>query len=87
MAVVTPEQKIEKACLNAKEKLESLGIEDKIQAELEYVIGSYGYDKNPKGLYEIGGKAFKALESYKSEFPRKVSKKLLSDIEGALKLS
>ena len=41
MAVVTPEQKIEKACLNAKEKLESLGIEDKIQAELEYVIGSY----------------------------------------------
>ncbi|MEL6561021.1 MAG: hypothetical protein AAFQ94_22710 [Bacteroidota bacterium] len=87
MAVLTPEQKIEKACINAKEKLESLGIEDKIQAELEYVIGSYGFDKNPVGLYEIGGKAYKALESFKTENPRKVSKKLLTDIEGALKLS
>lgn len=87
MAVLTPEQKIEKACINAKEKLESLGIEDQIQAELEYVIGSYGFDKNPVGLYEIGGKAYKALESFKTENPRKVSKKLLTDIEGALKLS
>lgn len=87
MAVITPEEKIEKACISAKEKLESLGIEDQIQAELEYVIGSYNFDKNPVGLYEIGGKAFKALEAYKTEHPRKVSKKLLSDIESALKLS
>jgi len=55
MAVVNPEQKIEKACLDAKVKLESLGIEEKIQAELDYVIGSYNFDKNPIGLYEIGG--------------------------------
>ena len=87
MAVVTPEQKIEKACIDAKEKLESLGIEEKIQAELEYVLGSYSYDKNPVGLYEIGGKAYKALESYKEDHPRKVSKKLLGDMEAALKLS
>ena len=69
MAVITPEEKIEKACISAKEKLESLGIEDQIQAELEYVIGSYNFDKNPVGLYEIGGKAFKALEAYKTEHP------------------
>ena len=64
-----------------------MGIEDQIQAELEFVIGSYNFDKNPVGLYEIGGKAYKALEAYKADYPRKVSKKLLSDIEGALKLS
>ncbi len=85
MAVVAPEQKIEKACLDAKEKLSSLGIEEKIQAELDFVIGSYNFDKNPIGLYEIGGKAFKVLEDFKKEHPRKVSKKLLNDIEIALK--
>jgi len=87
MAVLAPEQKIEKACFDAKKKLSSLGIEEKIQAELEYVIGSYNFDRNPVGLYEIGGKAFKALENFKKENPRKVSKKLLTEIEVALKPS
>ncbi len=85
MAVVSAEQKIEKACVEAKEKLESLGIEEQIQSELDYVLGSYSFDKNPVGLYEIGGKALKALEAYKADNPRKVSKKLITDIENALK--
>ena len=75
----------EKACIDAKSKLEKLGIEENIQAELAWVIGSYNYDKNPVGLYEIGNKALIALKDYKTEKPRLVSKKFIEDLEKAFK--
>ncbi|MEQ9423470.1 MAG: hypothetical protein RJQ09_03555 [Cyclobacteriaceae bacterium] len=74
----------EKACEEAKTKLEKLGIEEKIQAELAWVIGSYNYDKNPEGLYEIGNKALTALVDFKSQKPRLVSKKFIADLEKSL---
>lgn len=76
---------IEKSCVEAREKLGKIGIEEQIQAELDYVLGSYGYDKNPVGLYEIGAKALEALKSYKELKPRAVSKKLITDFEKALR--
>ena len=76
--------KAEKACLEAKTKLEKLGVEEKIQAELAWVIGSYNYDRNPEGLFEIGSKALDALKGYKTEKPRMVSKKFIADLEKAL---
>ena len=81
------EVKAEKACLEAKTKLEKLGIEESIQSELAWVIGSYNYDKNPVGLYEIGSKALGALKDFKTEKPRMVSKKFIEDLEKALKNS
>jgi hypothetical protein len=75
---------IEKACLEAKEKLETLGVEQSIQEELAWVIGSYNYDSNPVGLYEIGGKALGALREVKKGSPRKVSKKLIDTLEKAI---
>ncbi len=73
----------EKACIEAKSKLEKLGIEETIQAELTWVIGSYNYDKNPVGLYEVGSKALGALKEFKTEKPRMVSKKFIEDLEKA----
>ena len=75
---------IEKACVEAKQKLESLGVEQTIQEELAWVIGSYNYDSNPVGLYEIGGKALEALKEVKKGSPRKVSKKLIDTLEKAI---
>lgn len=75
---------IEKACLEAKEKLETLGVEPTLQEELAWVIGSYNYDSNPVGLYEIGGKALDALKDVKKGSPRKVSKKLIDTLEKAI---
>ena len=82
---MTANERIEKACVDAREKLNQLSIEPKIQAELEYVIGSYRYDKNPIGLYEIAEKAYSVLLSYKEKNPKSVSKKMIEDIEKALK--
>ena len=80
-------QKIEKACAAALDKFQKIGLDKyaDIQSKLEYVIGSYGYDSNPVGLYEIGAKALKDLKKYKKDKPRLVSKKLIEDLEKALK--
>jgi hypothetical protein len=56
-----------------------------IKGKLEYVIGSYDFDKNPVGLYEVGGLAFPILKKAKDEHGRKITKKLLTDLEKALK--
>lgn len=80
-------QKIQKACTAALEKFQKVGTEKyaDIQSKLEYVLGSYSFDGNPVGLYEIGAKALKDLKKYKKEKPRLVSKKLIDDLETAIK--
>ncbi|MDI9355423.1 MAG: hypothetical protein QM536_00130 [Chitinophagaceae bacterium] len=82
---MTANERIEKACVDAKEKLHQLDIEPTIQAELEYVIASYRYDKNPIGLYEIAEKAYRVLLVHKEKYPKSVSKKMVEDIEKAIK--
>ncbi len=55
-----------------------------IQAKLEYVVGSYDFDKNPVGLYEIGNLALPVLKKIKSKSPRKVTKQLITELEKRL---
>ncbi|MCK5105611.1 MAG: hypothetical protein KAR17_22455 [Cyclobacteriaceae bacterium] len=80
-------QKIEKACEAALEKFKKIGLDKyaDIQSKLEYVLGSYRFDGNAVGLYEIGEKALKDLKKYKKAKPRLVSKKLIEDLEKAIK--
>ena len=78
-------EKIEKMSLEVKEKLESLGIEEQLVSELEWCLGSYASDHNPAGLYEKTGTALDVLKEFKKSNPRKVSKKLIDDVEKAIK--
>ncbi len=82
-------QKIEKACEAALEKFQKMDLDkfSDIQSKLEYVLGSYRYDGNPVGLYEIGDQALKALKKIKKEKPRLVSQKIVDDLEKALKVT
>lgn len=79
--------KIEKACDAALDKIQKIGLEKyaDLQSKLEYVLGSYRYDGNPIGLYEIGELARKELLKLKKEKPRLVPQKLIDDLEKALK--
>jgi len=52
-----------------------------IQSKLEFCIGSYDYDQNPSGLYEFGNLALNNLKDIKSASPRKVSKKVIENLE------
>jgi len=73
-----------KAALLAFQKLGNSEYED-IKSKLEFVIGSYEFDKNPVGLYEIGEKALKILNEVKKKDPKKITKKVITDLETNLK--
>ena len=52
-----------------------------LSSKLEWCIGSYEYDKNPSGLIETGAMALNALKEFKTKNPRKVSKKVIENLE------
>ena len=52
-----------------------------IISRLEFCIGSYDFDQNPVGLFEHAKIALQMLSEIKKFSPRKISKKLLDDLE------
>lgn len=79
-------EKLRNACFNAFETFKKINDEAnaEIQSKLEFVVGSYDYDQNPVGLYEFGKKALKILVKIKEKNTRKVTKKVIEDLEKAL---
>jgi hypothetical protein len=79
-------EKLRDVCLEALACLNKPGnaAYDELKSKLEYVIGSYNYDKNPVGLFEIGNIALNALEEISAEKPRKVKKALLNNLKESL---
>ncbi len=75
---------MEKVLIEAKDKLTQLGIEEQLVSEIEWCLGSYAHDQNPEGLFVKGAEAKAALESFKKGHPRKVSKKLIEDLNKAV---
>jgi hypothetical protein len=83
---ITIDDKLRNECQNALETLKKLNIAktSELQAKLEWCIGSYDFDKNPAGLAEFGGQALKELKKIKDKDPKKVTKKLIDGLEGAI---
>jgi hypothetical protein len=79
-------ESLKKSCQGALEVLRKLKDEkySEIQSNLEWCIGSYDYDKNPEGLTLYGREALDALKDVKTKQPRKVSKKVIEDLEKAI---
>ncbi len=65
-------------------KLQALNLDQGLQADLQWCLGSYRYDKNPIGLYEMMERALKVLKAQREKNARTVSLKLLKDITRAL---
>lgn len=63
----------------ALKKLKDLGIDNQLQADLEWCIGSYKADKNPIGLYEMARRALVVFKENKNT--KGVTTKLISDLE------
>jgi hypothetical protein len=80
-------EKLRNECQNALETLEKLNVQEtaELQAKLAWCIGSYDYDQNPSGLSEFGSMALSALNKIKEKNPRKVSKKLIDGLDGAIR--
>ncbi|PKQ63206.1 hypothetical protein BZG02_10670 [Labilibaculum filiforme] len=82
----TKDEALRDVCQEALECLNKPGNanHDELKSKLEYVIGSYNYDKNPVGLYEIGNQALVVLEEISATKPRKVKKTLLKNLKESL---
>jgi hypothetical protein len=76
---------LETASDEALKKLQELGIDQQLQADLEWCLGSYRYDKNPAGLFETAGRALTVLNGEKGKKTKGVTVKLIGDLEKALK--
>jgi thermostable 8-oxoguanine DNA glycosylase len=82
----TKSERLRDACEHAVKAFRKLNDSDfdEIISKLEYCIGSYNFDKNPAGLVEYGYKAHELLKAVKKNYPRKVSKEVLNDLEEGL---
>ena len=83
---MTNTEKFRNACEAAVQVFDKINMDDyrELQSKLAYCIGSYDYDKNPSGLYEYGKVALEELKAFKASNPRKVSKKVIEDLESNL---
>lgn len=77
-------EKLVKAAEQAHEKLTKLNLNEALTSELEWCLGSFKNDNNPDGLVEKVKASITELEAFKVDNPRKVSKKLLEDLNKAL---
>jgi hypothetical protein len=84
-AKVSSTGSIEQASDEALKKLQSLGIEEQLQSELEWCLGSYRFDKNPSGLHEVAARVLNVLNAEKAKKTKGVTVKLIADLEKALK--
>jgi hypothetical protein len=80
----SPSDLIEKASLQALKTLQSLGIEQQLQQDIEWCLGSYRHDNNPAGLYEMTKRSISVLQQAKERKAKGVTAKLLTDLEKAV---
>jgi hypothetical protein len=78
---------IEKVCVESLKKLQELGIEQQLQSDIEWCLGSYRNDLNPSGLYEMAARTLAVLQAEKSKKTKGVTAKMITDLEGALNTS
>lgn len=75
---------IEKVSQEALHKLRELGIEQELQNNIEWCLGSYRSDQNPVGLYTMAERALDILRQEKAKKTKGVTAKLIMDLEKAV---
>lgn len=76
---------IEKVNEDILKKLQDLNIEQALQADIEWCLGSYRNDNNPSGLYVMAERALQVFIFELNKDPKSVPAKLVKDIQSALK--
>jgi len=76
---------IETVSEQALGKLQELGIEDQLQRDIQWCLGSYRADRNPVGLYSNARKALTVFKSEKEKKTKGVTAKFIGDLEKVVK--
>jgi hypothetical protein len=66
------------------QKLEALNLDQKLQSEIQWCIGSFKHDKNPVGLLEKLAETLPVLKVERAKKTKGITAKLIGDIEKAL---
>jgi hypothetical protein len=80
----TKETSIESVCEAALAKLKELNIDEGLQSEIQWCLGSYHYDQNPAGLYQMAKRALAIFTVEKANKAKGISTKLVTDLEKAI---
>lgn len=80
----TTANNIEKVSEEILAKLKSLELEQQLQADLEWCLGSYRYDQNATGLREVIAKAHGLLKQEHAKKTKGITSTLLTNIEKVL---
>jgi len=83
-AKAKPSANIEKVSEEVLGKLKSLDIEQQLQADIEWCLGSYRYDQNAAGLIDVIGKAHDVLKQAHAKKTKGITAALISNIEKVL---
>jgi hypothetical protein len=75
---------IEKVSEETLEKLKALGIDQGLQNDIEWCLGSYRSDQNPVGLYSMAERAIDVFRQEKAKKTKGVTAKLITDLEKLL---
>lgn len=65
--------------------LRKLNIDQQLQADIEWCIGSYHADKNPIGLFDMINRALPILKTELARKTKGVTAKLITNLEQVLK--
>lgn len=76
---------IEQVSTEVLEKLQELGIEEQLQRDLQWCLGSYRADHNPVGLYGTARQALSVFQAEKDKKTKGVTAKLIKDLEKIVK--
>ena len=76
---------IETVSEEALNKLQQLGIDDQLQRDLAWCLGSYRADQNPAGLYSYAKQALTVFRNEKEKKTKGVTAKFITDLEKAVK--
>lgn len=82
----TVNEKLRNSCEIALETLKKVNDPDtaELQTKLDWCVGSYSFDGNAVGLHEFGVVALQTLKDIKNENPKKVTKKVIDDLEKSI---
>ncbi len=75
---------VDQACVHVLEKLKELDTEHQLQADIQWCLGSYTYDHNPVGLYEIVQRAIEIFKALKERKTKGITAKFITDLEAVL---
>jgi len=76
---------IEMVSEEALQKLQELGIEEQLQRDLQWCLGSYRADQNPVGLYDMARKVLMVFHDEKEKKTKGVTAKLIGELERIVK--